>query len=83
MSAGKGDKPRPVDGEKFRNNYDKIFRKKLGFYACQAPIGTFEEVGTFKSEDSNGDEMLILVSKDEYGNTNMLNLSCLDKIKLD
>lgn len=41
MSAGKGDKPRPVDGEKFRSNYDKIFRKKIGFYAHQAPIGTF------------------------------------------
>lgn len=27
MSAGKGDKPRKVDGEKYRNNYDKIFRK--------------------------------------------------------
>lgn len=28
MSAGKGDKPRKVDGEKYRNNYDKIFRKQ-------------------------------------------------------
>jgi uncharacterized protein YfkK (UPF0435 family) len=27
MSAGKGDKPRKVDGEKYRSNYDKIFRK--------------------------------------------------------
>ena len=27
MSAGKGDKPRPVDGDKFRSNYDAIFRK--------------------------------------------------------
>jgi hypothetical protein len=27
MSAGKGDKPRPVDGQKFRSNYDDIFRK--------------------------------------------------------
>ena len=28
MSAGKGDKPRPVDGEKYRANYDTIFRKR-------------------------------------------------------
>lgn len=26
MSAGKGDTPRPVDGEKFRANYEVIFR---------------------------------------------------------
>ena len=26
--AGKGDRPRKVDGEKFRANYDAIFRKK-------------------------------------------------------
>lgn len=25
--AGKGDKYRPVDGSKFRENYDRIFRK--------------------------------------------------------
>jgi len=28
MSAGKGDTPRPVNGEKFRKNYDKIFPRK-------------------------------------------------------
>jgi hypothetical protein len=28
MSAGKGDTPRPVDGEKYRENYDRIFMKK-------------------------------------------------------
>ena len=28
MSAGKGDKPRKVDGEKYRSNYDRIFGKK-------------------------------------------------------
>jgi hypothetical protein len=27
--AGKGDTPRPVDGEKFRANYDSIFRKSF------------------------------------------------------
>jgi hypothetical protein len=26
--AGKGDSPRPVDGEKYRQNYDKIFPPK-------------------------------------------------------
>jgi hypothetical protein len=26
--AGKGDKPRKVDGEKYRSNYDRIFGKK-------------------------------------------------------
>ena len=28
MSAGKGDKPRKVKGDKFRKNYDRIFGKK-------------------------------------------------------
>jgi len=27
--AGKGDTPRKVDGKKFRENYDRIFRNKL------------------------------------------------------
>jgi hypothetical protein len=27
MSAGKGDSPRKVDGDKYRANYDRIFRK--------------------------------------------------------
>lgn len=27
MSAGKGDKPRQLDGDKYRSNYDNIFRK--------------------------------------------------------
>jgi hypothetical protein len=27
MSAGKGDTPRPVDGGKYRANYDAIFRR--------------------------------------------------------
>lgn len=27
MSAGKGDDLRPVNGDKFRSNYDKIFKK--------------------------------------------------------
>jgi hypothetical protein len=28
MSAGKGDKPRPIDRKKYDENYDRIFRKK-------------------------------------------------------
>lgn len=29
MSAGKGDKPRPMDRKKYEENYDLIFRKPL------------------------------------------------------
>lgn len=28
MSAGKGSKPRPVNGDKYRANYDAIFRPR-------------------------------------------------------
>ena len=28
MSAGKGDRLRKVNGDKWRDNYDKIFKKK-------------------------------------------------------
>ena len=28
MSAGKGDAPRPVDGPKYRANYERIFAQK-------------------------------------------------------
>jgi hypothetical protein len=28
MSAGKGDKPRPVDHKKYDHNYDRTFRNK-------------------------------------------------------
>ena len=28
MSAGKGDKPRPVDAAKYAENYERIFGKK-------------------------------------------------------
>ena len=30
MSAGKGDSPRPIDGGKYRENWDRIFRRKNG-----------------------------------------------------
>lgn len=29
MSAGKGDKPRPVNLEKYESNFDRIFRCRL------------------------------------------------------
>ena len=28
MSAGKGDRPRPVNGEKFRANHERIFGRR-------------------------------------------------------
>ena len=34
MSAGKGDKPRPVDRKKYASNYEKIFRKAKMQYQC-------------------------------------------------
>jgi len=34
MSAGKGDKPRPVDIKKYSANYDRIFRKNKMPYSC-------------------------------------------------
>ena len=34
MSAGKGDKPRPVDRKKYASNYEKIFRKAKIQYQC-------------------------------------------------
>jgi len=35
MSAGKGSKPRPVDGPTYRANYDQIFRRYPD-WICQA-----------------------------------------------
>ncbi len=34
MSAGKGDAPRPINGEKFRDHYDEIFRKGADDIVC-------------------------------------------------
>jgi len=31
---GKGDKPRPIDGKKYRENYDRIFAKKWQCNQC-------------------------------------------------
>jgi ribosomal protein L37AE/L43A len=33
--AGKGDSPRPVNGDAFRDNYDEIFRKDTDDIVCQ------------------------------------------------
>ena len=38
MSAGKGDKPRPVDGPTYRANYDAIFRRPYPAWVCR-PCG--------------------------------------------
>jgi hypothetical protein len=38
MSAGKGDKPRPVDGPTYRANYDAIFGRKYPEWVCR-PCG--------------------------------------------
>lgn len=46
MSAGKGDSPRKVDGEKFRSNYDNIFRK-VGVEVC---VECEEKIGNSECE---------------------------------
>ena len=38
MSAGKGSKPRPVDGPTYRDNYDAIFRRPYPAWVCR-PCG--------------------------------------------
>jgi len=38
MSAGKGDAPRPVDGERYRANYEAIFAPHYPDWIC-APCG--------------------------------------------
>ena len=35
MNAGKGDKPRPVDKQKYDDNYKKIFGPKKGYQGYQ------------------------------------------------
>jgi hypothetical protein len=34
MSAGKGDSPRPFDGEKYRQNYNAIFGRRYPEWIC-------------------------------------------------
>lgn len=40
--AGKGDSPRPVNGKKFRDNYDNIFRNNTANKFFEEPIPTFD-----------------------------------------
>ncbi len=35
MSAGKGDRPRAVNGEVYRRNFDRIFRKPYPDWICK------------------------------------------------
>ena len=51
MSAGKGDKPRPVDKKKYDNNYKKIFGPKKGFTGYQGYedcVDCFKKMGAKK-----------------------------------
>lgn len=52
MSAGKGDEPRPMDMEKFRENYDNIFRKPT-IEELQAEIAKVELDPAFEVVSSN------------------------------
>jgi len=38
VSAGKGDRPRPVDGDRYRANYDRIFDPPYPAWICR-PCG--------------------------------------------
>ena len=50
MQAGKGDRYRPVDNDKFNKNFDKIFRKRKGRRSTilTGPLGVEEEAETEK-----------------------------------
>lgn len=54
--AGKGDLPRHVDGEAYRNNFDDIFRKKsvyanhLKKYDTAISEGKFDKAAELKQE---------------------------------
>lgn len=75
MSAGKGDKPRPVDNELYRSNYDKIFRKPkqqtfdISKIEAEDPCG-FKRVG--ETED-------LIISKNDRGDTIVVNKKDLIK----
>jgi hypothetical protein len=43
MSAGKGDSPRPVNGPKYRANYDRIFSHK-NHRKSLPPMPTFANI---------------------------------------
>ena len=44
MSAGKGSRPRPVDGDRYRKEFERIFRKKKAIKATLtlADVGPLE-----------------------------------------
>ena len=46
--AGKGDKQRPTDTEKYTQNYDLIFRKDKEFKAIDELVRLSEELGLYK-----------------------------------
>lgn len=69
MSAGKGDTPRPVNGEKYRNNYDKIFKKESPEVI---EAGTF----SFQVSDFEGIDFSI---NDDLGRI-IFNVKDLDKL---
>jgi len=56
--AGKGDLPRHVDGESFRNNFDEIFRKqreftfaeRLKMYNTAIEEGKFDKAAEYKQK---------------------------------
>jgi len=93
MSAGKGDKPRPVDGEKYRSNYDKIYNKsKPEANDCRIFIPTIIDsqsteriswkacealIGTFGTTLETEDSS---VMEDESGNCRIANKANLDRI---
>lgn len=56
--AGKGDLPRAVNGEAFRNHFDEIFRKKKEFtynellkmHDAAVEAGKFDEAAEYKQK---------------------------------
>jgi hypothetical protein len=52
--AGKGDKPRPVDGEAYRNGYEAIFGKSDRFLKVAESCG-FDKDGKETEPDEDQD----------------------------
>ena len=51
MNAGKGDRPRPVDKQKYDNNYKKIFnceKTPIGYQGHKDCIDCFKKIGVKK-----------------------------------
>jgi hypothetical protein len=68
MSAGKGDTPRPVNGEKFRDNYEAAFRK------AKWP----HDDNPFESADHDNDSSVYdeAVSRAYGGRNNLITAMC-------